>query len=85
MTNYTIKSNSATNRRLQKLEEEGIEFDISTHEGRNILGYMYLNLQEQKTILSQSREMNRAQSRIQLREQRRQKRREQREQFEKEN
>ena len=85
MSNYTIKSNSATNRRLQKLEEEGIEFDISTYEGRNTFGYTYLNLQEQKTILSQSQGMNRDQLRKYRREQRIQKRREQREQLEKEN
>ena len=85
MANYTIKSSPATIRRLQKLEEEGIEFDISTHEGRNIFGYTYLNLQKQKTIFSQSQGMNRAQFREHRREQRLQKRREQREQLQKEN
>jgi len=39
---WTTKLNDATNRRLEKLESDGIEVDISTHQGRKVIGYNYL-------------------------------------------
>jgi len=45
MSYYWItKMNDATNRRLEKLEKEGVEVDTSTHQGRKVIGYNYLDL-----------------------------------------
>jgi len=41
---WVTKLNTATNRRLEKLEKEGIEVDPSTHQGRKTIGYNYLKL-----------------------------------------
>jgi hypothetical protein len=41
---WTTKMNTATNRRLDKLENEGVEIDTATHEGRRAIGYNYLEL-----------------------------------------
>jgi len=41
---WTTKMNDATSRRLDKLENEGVKIDTSTHEGRSKIGYMYLEL-----------------------------------------
>ena len=43
--NYWItKLNNATNRRIEKLESEGVKVNTSTHEGRKVIGYNYLEL-----------------------------------------
>jgi len=45
MSNFwTPKLNDATNRRLEKLESEGVKVDTSTHAGRKVIGYNYLEL-----------------------------------------
>ena len=45
MSNFwTPKLNEATNRRLEKLEKDGVKIDTSTHTGRQIIGYNYLEL-----------------------------------------
>ncbi len=45
MSNFwTTKLNDATNRRLEKLESEGVKVDTSTHAGRQVIGYNYLEL-----------------------------------------
>jgi hypothetical protein len=43
-TNYywTTKLNNATNRRIEKLESEGVKIDTNTHNGRKVIGYNYL-------------------------------------------
>lgn len=41
---WTTKMNKATNRRLDKLENEGVSIDTATHEGRKEIGYNYLEL-----------------------------------------
>jgi hypothetical protein len=41
---WTTKMNDATNRRLEKLENEGVDIDTSSHEGRKAIGYNYLEL-----------------------------------------
>ncbi len=45
-TNYywTTKLNNATNRRIGKLESEGVKVNTNTHEGRKVIGYNYLEL-----------------------------------------
>ena len=43
--NYWVtKLNNATNRRIEKLESEGVKVNTSTHEGRKVIGYNYLEL-----------------------------------------
>jgi len=44
MTYWTTKLNTATNRRLEKLESEGVKIDTETHSGRQVIGYNYLEL-----------------------------------------
>jgi len=44
MTQWILKTNTATNRRVEKLESNGVKVDTSTHEGRKIVGYCYLQL-----------------------------------------
>ena len=45
MSNFwTPKLNDATNRRLEKLESEGVKIDTNTHAGRQVIGYNYLEL-----------------------------------------
>jgi biotin operon repressor len=41
---WTTKMNEATNRRLDKLENEGVQIDTTTHAGRSKIGYNYLEL-----------------------------------------
>lgn len=41
---WTTKLNDATNRRLEKLESEGVKIDTSTHAGRQVIGYNYLEI-----------------------------------------
>ncbi len=41
---WTTKMNTATNRRLDRLEEQGVKIDTATHEGRKAIGYNYLEL-----------------------------------------
>jgi len=41
---WTTKLNDATNRRLEKLESQGVKIDTSTHQGRKVIGYNYLDL-----------------------------------------
>ena len=41
---WTTKMNTATNRRLNRLEEQGVTIDTATHEGRKAIGYNYLEL-----------------------------------------
>ena len=48
MTRYwTPKMNEATARRINKMTDEGKEVNTSTHEGRKLIGYNYLELVEQ--------------------------------------
>ena len=45
MTYYwTTKMNEATARRLNKLSDQGVEIDTTTHAGRQVIGYNYLEL-----------------------------------------
>jgi len=44
MTYWTTKLNTATNRRLEKLESQGVKIDTETHSGRQVIGYNYLEL-----------------------------------------
>lgn len=41
---WTTKMNTATHRRLEKLENDGVDIDTSTHQGRQVIGYNYLEL-----------------------------------------
>jgi biotin operon repressor len=41
---WTLKLNEATARRLNKLNDEGVKIDTSTHSGRQVIGYNYLEL-----------------------------------------
>jgi len=50
MTYWTTKLNSATNRRLEKLENEGIDINTSTHEGRKLIGYNYLEHVSEESV-----------------------------------
>jgi len=49
MTYWTTKLNTATNRRLEKLEKEGVKIDTATHQGRQVIGYNYLELVSEQT------------------------------------
>jgi len=40
---WNKRLNNATDRRLEKLEKDGIEVDTSTHQGRALIGYNYLD------------------------------------------
>jgi hypothetical protein len=43
MTYYwTLKLNDAAARRADKLAEQNVQVDTSTHEGRKLVGYSYL-------------------------------------------
>ena len=45
MTYYwTTKMNEATARRLNKLSDQSVEIDTTTHAGRQVIGYNYLEL-----------------------------------------
>lgn len=46
---WTTKMNNATTRRLEKLERDGLKTDTSTHEGRKVIGYNYLELASDET------------------------------------
>ena len=39
---WVTKLNTATARRLDKLDSEGVETDTTTHQGRKQIGYCYL-------------------------------------------
>lgn len=39
---WITKLNTATDRRIKKLESEGVETDTTTHQGRKQIGYCYL-------------------------------------------
>ena len=41
---WTTKMNTATARRLDKLSGEGVVIDTSTHQGRQVIGYNYLEI-----------------------------------------
>ena len=41
---WATKLNNATNRRIEKLESEGVKVDTATHAGRSQIGYNYLEL-----------------------------------------
>jgi len=41
---WTIKMNDAAARRYNKLLDEGVTVDVSTHQGRQLLGYNYLEI-----------------------------------------
>jgi len=41
---WILKLNDAAARRADKLESEGVTVDTSTHEGRKLIGYNYLEL-----------------------------------------
>ncbi len=41
---WTTKMNTATTRRLDKLENDGVKIDTATHEGRKVIGYNYIEL-----------------------------------------
>ena len=44
MIYWTTKLNTATNRRLEKLESQGVKIDTETHQGRQVIGYNYLEV-----------------------------------------
>jgi len=44
MTYWTTKLNTATNRRLEKLESQGVKIDTESHQGRQVIGYNYLEV-----------------------------------------
>ena len=60
---FFLKDNTATNRRVQKLKNEGVDVDTSTHEGRVLIGYSYIASQVESTVLKESFGPNRAQRR----------------------
>ena len=41
---WTIKMNNAANHRVEKLTQDGVVVNTSTHEGRKVIGYNYLEL-----------------------------------------
>ncbi len=41
---WTIKMNEAAAQRYNKLQDEGVTVDITTHQGRQQFGYNYLEL-----------------------------------------
>jgi hypothetical protein len=41
---WTTKMNEATARRLNKLSDQGVQIDTTTHAGRQVIGYNYLEL-----------------------------------------
>lgn len=41
---WTPKLNDATSRRLEKLEREDVKIDTTSHQGRKLIGYNYLEL-----------------------------------------
>ena len=41
---WALKMNEATNRRVEKLQNEGVNVNTSNHEGRKVIGYNYLEL-----------------------------------------
>ena len=50
MSNFwTPKLNNATNRRIEKLESEGVNVNTSTHAGRQVIGYNYLELVKEES------------------------------------
>ena len=40
---WTLKMNEATARRCDKLSDQGIKIDSTTHEGRKAIGYNYFD------------------------------------------
>jgi hypothetical protein len=45
MTYYwATKLNNATNRRIEKLQGEDVKIDTTTHAGRQVIGYNYLEV-----------------------------------------
>ena len=40
---WTLKMNEATARRCDKLSDQGIKIDSTTHEGRTLIGYNYFD------------------------------------------
>ncbi len=45
MTHYwTLKLNDATNRRVEKLQNEGVNVHTFTYQGRQVIDYNYLEL-----------------------------------------
>ena len=40
---WTLKLNTATARRCDKLSDEGIKIETTTHEGRKQIGYCYFD------------------------------------------
>ena len=40
---WTLKMNNATARRCDKLSDQGIKIDSTTHEGRKVIGYNYFD------------------------------------------
>ena len=50
MSHYWIaKMNEATARRIEKLESEGVKVNTSTHAGRQVIGYNYLELVKEES------------------------------------
>lgn len=45
---WIIKMNEASARRYNKLQDQNIQVDISTHKGRQFFGYNYLELSERQ-------------------------------------
>lgn len=41
---WTLKMNDATNRRIEKLQNDNVDVNTSTHQGRQVIGYNYLEL-----------------------------------------
>ena len=62
-TTYQIKDSKAAQRRVDSLTKNGVEYDLSTNEGRKTFGYMYLSSYTPLTVLSQAQGPNRAQRR----------------------
>jgi hypothetical protein len=46
---WTTKMNEATARRLNKLADEGVKVDTTTHSGRQVIGYNYLELVKEES------------------------------------
>ena len=40
---WTLKMNDATARRCNKLTDQGVKIDTTTHEGRQSIGYCYFD------------------------------------------
>jgi len=53
---WTLKLNEATSRRCDKLSNEGIVINTTTHEGRKQIGYCYFDYLDDEVTMYYDRE-----------------------------